>query len=627
MKRARFNGLQGFAARLLIFVMVCGVLYWGSAIFIPVALAILLSLILSPAVRKLHRWHLPKAAAVMMIVALVAAAIGFLLWAVTSQVASLAKDVPQYRGAIKAKWGDIRGVSKGGSIEKIQNTIEEVSQEIEAEEKADDAAKSMPTGTMAPSAHPTAAPEPTKPVEVTVVKGNGFFAVQNLPAMLPVASMLGQAGLVLILVIMLLIAEDDLRDRIASLAGETRMAVTTTALIDAGRRISSYLGTQLVLNASYGVVVGIGLTLFEIPYAILWGVCAAVFRYIPYVGPWMAALWPVGISMLVSSDWWPVLWVVALFAGLELLFNNVLEPWLFGRSAGVPAFILLVTAVFWTWLWGPVGLILATPLTMCLVVLGDHFESLRILSQLLGSRKHLPDHLLLYQRLLSLNEEEAAEMLQNWIPKKGAFAEIKSGVDEMSRTVLAPLLTPIKRDSLLNVLSDENKSRILQFFDSQIETLATNYSEGVDSSESQGEILICPAADEVDETASRLLALVLKIGGVSCSVLSSTMLASEIGIRARQSLTRMLCIVSVGPGGMPACLSMCKRLSRLGLDTKIAATYWSGLTEGHGEALKAAGAEWVADGLAEADDRLTALAQFYRGAEPPPSPAARPVPV
>jgi hypothetical protein len=186
-------------------------------------------------------------------------------------------------------------------------------------------------------------------------------------------------------------------------------------------------------------------------------------------------------------------------------------------------------------------------------------------------------------------------------------------------------LSSIKRDSLLTVLSDENKSRILRFLDDQIEILTARYFESADTTGSQGRILLCPASDEVDETAVRLLALVLRIGRVSCSVLSSTMLVSEIANHARLAQTRVLCIVSVGPGGLPACSSMCKRLSRLGLETKIAVTYWSGITGEHRENLKAAGAELVADGLADADDRLTTLGQFYRGAEPPPSAAGRPV--
>lgn len=636
MKRAEISGTLVFAARLLILGLICVGLYFGSAVFVPVALALMLSFILSPAVHWLQRYRLPRVAAVLVIVVLASAAIGFLLWIVSVQVTTLVEDIPQHRNTIKGKMADLRGLGKGGSIEKIQETIEEVSEEIEAEEEAEEEAAEETEEALREGLGPAAprmgatltnptltALESEEPLPVRVVPREGLLAWQNMSFMTPLATILGQTGLVFILVILLLIAEEDLRGRVATLAGEAKLAITTDALSDAGHRISRYLATQLALNAVYGIAVGVGLALLGVPYAVLWGVCATVFRYIPYVGPWVAAVLPIGITILTADGWWPVIWVISLFVVLELISNNVLEPWLYGRSVGVPAFILLISAAFWTWLWGPMGLVLSTPLTVCLVAIGEHVESLKILSRLLGSGSNLSPHLHVYQRLLALDDEMATIEVRKNLPSQGSREERIAATDAICATILAPLLTLIKRDNLMGVLSNEREKRMLAFVQKETEYLDHRDDQSELSEESKPRIMLCPAANEVDETAARVLALVLKNSGVSCRVLSSALLASEVADTVRSAESRVLCIVAVRPGGFQPCLHTCKRMSRLELPSKIAVNYWEGLTEHQREALKEAGAELIADGLREGDDMLTPLDQFYKSAnrqgDPPPA--------
>ena len=243
---------------------------------------------------------------------------------------------------------------------------------------------------------------------------------------------LGTIGIVIVLVVFFLIRREDLRDRFIHLVGKGHVTVTTQMLEDAGARVSRYLSMLFLINVTFGISVGIGLYLIGVPNAILWGILAAALRFIPYIGPWIAAAMPIGLSMAISTGWVAPILTVGLFVVLELFSNNVLEPWLYGKNTGVSAVAVLVAAVFWMWLWGPVGLLLATPLTVCLLVVGKHVPQLSFLDILLGNEPVFEPKKRIYQRLLAGDQEEAAELLEDYLEHK-PLAEVYD-------TVLIPAL-------------------------------------------------------------------------------------------------------------------------------------------------------------------------------------------
>ncbi len=369
--------------------MTVGALYLGREFLIPVAVAGLLTFVLNPIVRVFER-RLPRAAAVVLVVILTFAVLGAFAWALATQAASLGGEIPSYRDHLKAKAAQIRGASRGGVIEKVQSATKEVVEELQKEDK------------------------PVKPAEKpvpVVVKSQGA-AIWQLPAVL---GALGNVGLVLVLVIFMLLERLQLRDRLIRLIGFGRIATTTKAMDEAAQRITHYLTMQTLINGTFGLGVALGALLIGLPYAFLWGSLAAVLRFIPYVGPWAAALIVSLVGLAVFDGWLQPVLIAALFIALELFSNLVLETYLYSQSAGVSQVGLLVAVAFWTWVWGPVGLALATPLTVCLVVLAKYVPDLEIVSVLMSDEPVMGPARSYYQRLVARDESEAATLVQDYV--------------------------------------------------------------------------------------------------------------------------------------------------------------------------------------------------------------------
>lgn len=335
------------------FVLIIASLYWAQAVLIPVALAILLTFLLSPVAGALERIALGRLPSVILVAVLTFSLLGGIGWIVTLQFGSLANELPKYTGNMRQKIADVRGAGKGGAIEKVQKTVEEVTSEIHK------------------GGEPTKSKDQRPPVIERPAESFTFWPVP--PAVEPMLERFASAGLVIVLVVFMLIQREDLRNRLIRLVGYGRLTFTTRALEEAGQRISRYLLMQTIINSTFGLVVGLVLYLIGMPYAALWGFFAAVLRFIPYVGPFAAAIMPSALSLVVFEGWlWPIL-VVGIFVALELSCNMVLEPLLYAESAGVSEVELLVAVAFWAWLWGPIGLVLATPLTVCVVVFGNMY--------------------------------------------------------------------------------------------------------------------------------------------------------------------------------------------------------------------------------------------------------------
>ena len=387
-------------------------LYWGQAVLIPVALAGLLAFLLSPVVSAIDRWGAGRATSVLVVVLLAFCLAGGVGWVLLRQLVSLADELPLYSANIRQRVADLRGLSKGGSVEKVQRTLTEVVGEMQ-------------------KAEPNAAA--AKPIPVIVEPPASLLA--HLPGLLDV---LAATGVVTVLVIFMLLDRQELRDRLIRLVGYRRVTVTTKALDEATARITRYLLMQSVINGSFGLAVGIALFLIGIPYAALWGCLAAALRFIPYVGPAIAVLLPTTLALAVFPGWSRPLLTLAVVLALELVAIMVMEPRLYGQSAGVSPVALLIAVIFWTWLWGSVGLLLATPLTVCLIVLSKHLPSMGFLVLLMGDDPALEPKARYYQRLLARDQDEAADIVEEYVKAN----DPESVYDE----VLLPALYYAKQD-------------------------------------------------------------------------------------------------------------------------------------------------------------------------------------
>lgn len=393
-KRATTAWLAGAAG----VVLVVGVLYFGRDVLIPLAIAILLSFLLSPVVSVLRRIHVPRVLAVMTTAAVAFALIGGFALLVGSQGAQLARDLPSYQTNITEKLRDMRQASpSGGVVDRLASMLQALRSEVEAD------------------GEPEAAETPEIPVvEMREPPPSAFDVIREVAA--PLVGPVGKAGLVVVLVIFILLEREDLRNRLIRLLGPN-LHVTTEALDEAGYRVSRYLLMQLVVNLTYGIPFGIGLYLIGIPNAALWAVLAVLLRFIPYLGPLLSATFPVLLAVAVDPGWTTLLLTLGLVLALELISNNFIEPWLYGASTSISAVAIILAAIFWTTLWGPIGLLLATPLTVCLAVMGRYFPHLRFLDVMLGSAPALALHERFYQRLLAGDVDEDVRIAEQYLEK------------------------------------------------------------------------------------------------------------------------------------------------------------------------------------------------------------------
>src|SRR6266481_2790549 len=578
-------------------VLVIASLYWAQAVLIPVAVSILLTFLLTPVADSLERLALGRVFSVILIVILAFSFLAAVGWIVTLQLTSVANELPTYRKNIEQKITDIRGAGKGGALEKVQKTAEEVKKELE---KKDEPAQVQP-----------------KPREV-VVQGEQSSTFWPLPLdIAPMFERLASGGLAIVLVIFMLIQREDLRNRLIRLVGYGRLTVTTRALEEAGQRISRYLLMQTIINSSFGVAVGVALYLIGVPYAVLWGFFATVLRFIPYVGPFAAAIMPSALSLAVFEGWlWPIL-VVGIFVALELSCNMVLEPLLYSESTGVSGVGLLVAVAFWTWLWGPVGLVLATPLTVCVVVLGKYVPGMDFIGVLISDQPAMESNISYYQRLLAMDQAEAAEIVEEHL-KTHPQEQLFDGV-------LIPALNYARRDRELGWLTEDGEQFVFRATREILEDLNSlkpqSSSEVSDSSKAatidgnspvilpKVRILGCPAQDEADELALLMFRQLLDATRYEVEIMSDAMLTAEVVARIGEKSPAMICIAAVPPGGLAQTRYLCKRLRARFPNLKIAVGRWGTGSEDSNSILLA-GADKVGTTMIETCEQMIQLCQI-----------------
>jgi len=455
--RIAFSPPGSTLTTVLVGVVVVAILYFAREVLVPIALALLLSFVLAPLVQLLRRWYLPRSVAVIFSVLVAFSVILSLGALMASQVNQLATDLPQYQSTLRKKIQSLRGAATGtGTLERASDVLQELGKELD---------KPQRTGS------PVTAPGvdmavPNKPITVEV-KQPDPSALQTLAALItPLIHPLTTTGIVIIFVIFILFQRQDLRNRIIRLAGAHDLQRTTAALDDAGQRLSRLFLTQLALNAGFGLVIGTGLWLIGVPSAPLWGMLAMILRFIPYIGAVISAIFPLILAAAVGPDWTMAAWTAALFVIVEPIVGHLIEPLLTAQSTGLSPVAVVTSAAFWTWLWGPVGLILATPLTMCLVVLGRHVDRLKFLDVMFGDEPALKPEELTYQRMLAGDPMEVAEQAQTILKDKPLLAYYED--------VLIEALKLAQADADRGLLDDERKQRIRDVVAEVLDDLETH---------------------------------------------------------------------------------------------------------------------------------------------------------
>jgi predicted PurR-regulated permease PerM len=571
-------------------VLIFGLLYWAQAVLIPVALALLLTFLLTPVVQWLERMHLGRITAVIFAVVFAFSILAAMAWMITSQLAKLARDVPKYEANIKKKIADVREMARGGTLEEVQRSVEEIKEEIN---KTEPAKKSR-----------------TLPPEVIVREKESSLSLPVPAATGTLLERLASAGLAVVLVVFMLYQRADLRNRLIRLIGYGRLTITTRALEDAGARISRYLLAQSIVNATYGIAVGTGLFLIGVPYAALWGLLGAFLRFIPYVGPWLAAIMPSILALAAIEGWlWPVL-VIALFIVLELFTNTVLETLLYSDSAGVSQVALLIAIAFWTWLWGPIGLLMATPLTVCLVVLGKYVPQMEFISVLMSDEPVAESDIIFYQRLLAGDKDEAAQIVSEYL--KG------HPLEQVYDDVFLPALNYAKFDRERGGLIEQEHERIVnmtraivEMFDPGGGAAQTKISAGAKLAQ-KIHILACPADDNSDEVASMMLRQALDAQRFELEIMPEEKLAAEVLDAAADKNPELVCIAALAPGGLAQARYLCKRLRSRFPNLKIIVGRW-GLREENEDvrqSLLSVGADRVATSLLQARDEIVNLGRL-----------------
>jgi predicted PurR-regulated permease PerM len=446
--------LVGAVALAILAVIVVTALYVGREIFVPVALAILLSFVLAAPVSALQRMLVPRGIAVVGVVLFAFAIIFALGSLIATQLNRLAGDLPRYQTTIQSKIQSVRGISGGSStLERAAGMLQDLGKELDKPKGASaEQAVASPLG--GPVGQRVITPVP---VEVLQPDPGALESLRSLIA--PLVSPLATTGIIVIFVIFILIQREDLRNRLIRLAGSRDLQRTTAALDDAAGRLSRLFLNQLLINTGFGILIGTGLWLIGIPSPVLWGILATVLRFVPYIGSVISAAFPLVLAVAVDPGWSMLAWTAALFFVIEPMVGQVVEPMVYGRSTGLSPVAVVVSATFWTALWGPIGLVLATPLTVCLVVLGRHVERLSFLDVMFGDRPALSPAEIFYQRMLAGDPTEAAEKAEEFLKERS----LSSYYDDVAIRGLQLAQTDLDRDALDQSRLNRIRDTVLEF--------------------------------------------------------------------------------------------------------------------------------------------------------------------
>jgi predicted PurR-regulated permease PerM len=601
----RMNGAgqaSGTRAVLLTVVIVVAVLRFAQDVFIPLALAILLTFMLAPLVNRLQAWGVNRLMAVVVSITIALALVGALTNVAFNQFADLAHELPGYQRQLHQNLTHIRGAVRGG-VADASKAVEQLGEELQ---------RVAPGEPLPSSVGKVQVIEPPAP-PLTMIKD--FIG--------PLLKPLGTAIVVIVLVSFMLLRLHDLRERIISVLGRRNLYATTKALNDAAQRVSRYLLVQLAINTWTGVWVGVGLWLLDVPNPGLWGALALILRFIPYVGVWSAGVLPFALSFAVSDDLSRPVLVFGLFAILEIFNYGVFEPWLYANHTGISPVALLLSAAFWTWLWGGVGLFLSIPMTVCVVVMSKYIPQLEFLQVLLGDEPVLEPHQRLYQRLLAANRDTADSLLEDTLRSR-------TMLDACDR-VIVPAIRLLESDYDRRALGAARRKTVLQHVDQWVEErLEILDSQGVRENSHGREIggnapwILCvPAADRADEVVAKLLAAALLERGLGAAFVRPDAL-DELPLEEDDRKVDAVVVSALPPEAVSPARAVCRRIRARSPDLPLMVGLWDPEDDlfKPRQRLEAAGAGRVVVTFAECVEGIEAMTAAAQAslALPPPAP-------
>jgi predicted PurR-regulated permease PerM len=529
---------------------------WAKEFLLPVVLSVLVSLLLTPVVTRLERWRFPPVLAVLSVVAIAFAIITGLCTTVSVEALDLANSLPKYSDNIRAKWAAIQKGPPGPLNLAFRNVGSLV----------DDLNKA------APQAKPG---QEIEPMKVQIVSGTDAAVAFIRNSMSPVLTPVVNFVVVVVLVVFILLERKRLRDRFLRLIGHSRFATTTLAIDEAGTRLSGFLLGQLEVNSVYALILWIGLSLIGIPNAILWAILTLFLRFLPYVGLWISAFFPLILSVAISSDWKAPLFTLALYAFLEVTTNNFVEPIVLGGSTGISPLAVIISALFWTWLWGPIGLLVATPLAACLVVLGRYFSGFYYCSVLLAADPPTSSETKLL-RLLTENRTLEAKRLIHELD--GQQLSVK-----LAEELLVPAIRAIENDFLPSTAAS-TKNQIYRQLRDLIEELpvpALSVSAEPNQTEAENiEIVILPYVGEGDEIVGTILARLLNAEGLKAELVSSRALRAERLEHVKELQPKQIVLSAIQSGSIKTIDRMIRAIQLVAPHSAVSVCLWSFPREG-----------------------------------------------
>lgn len=567
------------------FVLVVAVLRLAEEVMIPVALSLLLAFLLSPLVVRLTRWRVPKTLAVILTATLAFVVIGVIAWQVTTQALALVHELPKYEQNVTTKIAALKDPDSSGSLSRAMATVERFWLSLQAPEVEE-----------TPDA---------KPVPVEVKPSNTSLELMR-EMIMPLVKPLGIAGVVVVLVIATLFQREDLRNRFIRVVSGGQLNTAIEAIDDASRRVSRYLLAQLMVNTFFGVAVGIGLYFIGVPHAALWGLLSTLLRFIPFLGPIIAVTFPLALSIAVDPGWTMLWWTAALFIVAELVTNNIIEVLVYGTSTGISTLALLAAAVFWSWLWGLPGLFLSTPMTVCLLVLGQYVPGLRFLSVLLGSEPPLEPTAQFYQVMLSMDQEEMFSQAERHVEQRS--------LAEFYDDVFVPALLMSEVDRHKGVLAEMRQRFIVESSQELIEDLSQRATGDEPASSNPpraegGRVVIgLPARDEADELVAMMLAHLLRENGVAARVCAVMEGFDGVSKDLRHG-EPVVFVSALPPATLSAAGRVCRRVKEANGGAKVVVCVWSadGEMQNLHRRLDQAGADGIVTRLSDAVIQLKTM--------------------
>lgn len=527
-------------------------LYLAKVLFLPLAFAVLFAFLLAPVVGLLERLRFSRGLAAVVVLLGFSSVVGGGAWLMITQLVSITNDLPTYRDNITQKMEAIH-TPHDSAIGRAQEEIEELGEELGLSnltaEPQQNARKSGRNALGATADRPMQVREVAKPGQLNELGG--------------IAQPVMTTFLTAVFTFFVILQREDLRNRLIRLSGEQNLTMMTHAMNDASARISRYFRLQLLVNLCFGTFVAIALSLIGLPHALFFGALAALSRFIPYFGALTAALVPTVLSLAVFPGWTHAVVILGIFVLLEIFTANYAEPHIYGRNTGLTALAILVAASFWTLIWGPVGLVLSMPLTVCLVVIGRHVPSLEFLTVMLGDRPAIPPPTCFYQRLLALDEREAAEILERCL--KGGTLET------VYDSVLIPALLMAEKDRQRGDLADSTIAFVHQTVRELVEELGFREKANADkiptlsrgATKPPARVVCVGLRDDPDELGAMMLAQLL-----DCDSIQTTAIG---GSRMEELVTAMIqehADLVILSGLPPLALARAHRLYRL-LRTRV----------------------------------------------------------